>query len=145
MILKVAPNGAVTQHEYPRGALTKQNEKFRELIGDGCDLYEVVSPVYLYSVFGYKRYVTDTPGEAVCMLVDEEGLLKSLPVNRIATYLYTSYDQEGVSFPPIVGTALFVGLCHKDDELTFCDLAPDVAAKLYRDLRTLRYKIIKVI
>lgn len=47
----------------------------------------------------------------VALLVDEEGLVKHLPINRVATPFYVSNPRDGV----ICGPALLVGQCIDDE------------------------------
>lgn len=81
-----------------------ENDCIRSKISDDCGLYEVVRI-----------------GSNVCMLVDEEGLLKSEPiVNPIASIMYPGFPPS-----PIVGNALIVGLTRDEDgEEIFTDAPP---------------------
>ena len=71
-----------------------ENECIRSKIADDCELYEIVRL-----------------GSNLCMLVDEEGLLKRDPiVNLLASIIYSGFPPL-----PIVGNALIVGLTRNED------------------------------
>ena len=78
-----------------------ENDCIRSKISDDCDQYEVVRL-----------------GSNVCMLVDEECLLKQDPiVNPLASILYPGFPPS-----PIAGNALIVGLTRNEyDEEIFTD------------------------
>ena len=71
-----------------------ENACIRSKIAADCSLYEVVRL-----------------GSNVCMLVDEEGLLKREPiVNPLASILYPGFPPS-----PIAGNVLIVGLTRNED------------------------------
>ena len=81
-----------------------ENDCIRSKIAADCGRYEVVRL-----------------GSNVCMLVDEEGLLKKEPiVNPLASIIY-----PGLPPSPIAGNALIVGLTRDEDgEEIFTDAPP---------------------
>lgn len=119
-ILRLSSDGKLHKYGYPVGDISTQNERFREYIGNGCDIYERVHPKRLYTEFNCSG-VPDRkrPGIAISMLVDEEGRLKDNEINVLASYLYGA-DIHG---QPIVGNVLFVGEKYDEDrELCFCSI-----------------------
>lgn len=98
-IIKISTDNELTAYEFPSGTDRQQNKFLRELIGNGCDIYECVMPKRLYTEWGMKA-------QSVCMLVDEEGGCKENVQNLIGSYLYET-DKHNC---PIMGNILFVGL-----------------------------------
>ena len=119
-IIKVDVLGAVTEHEYCADTLC-------ELIDPTCELVEKVCPRRLYDVFG----MSNDSGRGVVMLVDEEGLMKYLPVNEFGSWLYGT-DIHG---NPIVGDVLFVGTEYCKDGIRFCGLPDDVSENLRKKIK----------
>ena len=144
MIIKVTPDGTMTEHSFPTGSIDEINDALSNLIGADCETYEVVCPVRLYTELNHKKEITNTPGEAVAMLVDEEGLVKNepLPINPIATLLY---NPEDTCHSQIAGTALFVGLCYSEEGPEFCGIDKDVKDVLWSQLKIIKHKTIKLI
>ena len=70
-------------------------------------------------VGGYIECVRLT--DEAAMLVDEEGLLKNLPRNELASL---------IAQRPIVGTALIVGIAHTDEGDVFCDCPAHIVRSL---------------
>ena len=48
-LIRVSTDLQVTIHDYPEGSYQAQNKVLRKLIGDDCELHEVVKPRRLYS------------------------------------------------------------------------------------------------
>lgn len=118
-VLKLDTAGNVTQHNYDPDTL-------RALIGPTCEYLESVRPGELHRLHIDCLYTT-------MMLVDEEGRLKDLPVNPIASFLYGMLRHGD----PIVGNVLFV-----DTEMTangpgFCGLSKDALMYLRYVLKRL--------
>ena len=67
------------------------------------------------SIYSYLGGYFDTVrlSDDAMMLVDDEGLLKGLPVNAMAMMI--------AHYPMLVGTALIVGLKHTEDGDVFCN------------------------
>lgn len=105
-IIRISTSMEMTSHYYPEGSIRKQNHEFCALIGPDCEFYERVKPLRL------------NPG--LSMLVDEEGLIKRLPVNLLASYLYAT-DKHG---SPICGNVVIVGERMSTDGIEFCGI-PD--------------------
>lgn len=85
--------------DYPEGTNMEQLHKFYKLIGNECEIVEVVHPKRLYTLTE-EQY-------PVMMLVDEEYLYhKTAQVNPIASYLYET-DVHG---HPINGNVLIIGM-----------------------------------
>lgn len=105
-LIKISTDLEMTVHEFPTGNNGKQNKVLRELIGNGCDLYEHVMPRRLYTELHQKNRPTKIPGQCVSMLVDEKGRIKEgMEPNLIGSYLYET-EKHG---NPIMGNILFVG------------------------------------
>ena len=64
-------------------------------------------------------------GQDAAMLVDEEGLLKALPVNAMAMMIS--------NYPMLVGTALIVGMMPTEDG----DVFTDCPARFFRFVDTI--------
>ena len=67
------------------------------------------------SIYSYLGGYFDTVrlSDDAMMLVDDDGMLKGLPVNTMAMMI--------ANYPMLVGTALIVGLKHTEDGDVFCD------------------------
>ena len=105
-IIRLSSKGEISIHEYPHG--TEVCRQLAGLISDDCEYVECVRPERLYSVFHCPDTVDPkTPGRSVCMLVDEEFLLKDKApeYNLVASWLYGC----DVHRHPILGNVLFVG------------------------------------
>lgn len=126
MILRVTTDLTIECFDYPKGSAQKQNKFLVDMIGDGCEYYEVVRPVRLYEGWNMDNVV---------MLVDEEGLLKGKSFNSVGSYLY-EYDVHG---SPIVGNVVFVGMT--DDKTDICDLDRYSASKLMDFLSIMKGEI----
>jgi len=68
-------------------------------------------------------------GHRMVMLVDEEGLLKSLELNILGSWLYET-DKHGY---PIAGNVLFVGTKYTGMGIDFCGISEDVAESLKKE------------
>jgi len=129
--IRVSTDLEVSIHDFPTGNYFEQNMKLKEQIGDLCDLYEVVRPKRLYKELGHKCNITENTGESVCMLIDEEGLIKKgMSPNLVASFLYEA-DKHGT---PIMGNVLFVGLKNSEDGMDLCGIQDDVCGKLKNQL-----------
>lgn len=130
-LIRVSTKMDITIHEFPEGGFSKENEVLHGLIGNECRMYQCVYPRRLYLQLHHSARATGSPGEAVSMLVDEEGLLKEHPVlNPIASYLYET-DKHGF---PIAGNALFVGEVDTGDGISFCGIEDNVLERLQAQL-----------
>lgn len=129
-IIRITTDLEVTIHEFPEGNFFEQNQVIRELIGGDCDVYEHVRPLRLYTVLGASNCVSHIPGKCISMLVDEEGLLKSLRANAIGCFLYGT-DIHG---HPIMGNILIVGEVRTGNGIDFCGIAEEVFNKIYPSL-----------
>ena len=105
-----------------------QNKALRKLIGKDCDLYESVSPKRLYSKVKVSKKM-EKEGHRMVMLVDEEGLLKSLESNILGSWLYET-DKHGY---PIAGNVLFVGTKYTGMGIDFCGISEDAAESLKKE------------
>lgn len=130
-LVRVSTDLQVTIHDYPEGSYQIQNKALRKLIGNDCDLYESVSPKRLYSKVKIGKKM-EKEGHRMVMLVDEEGLLKSLESNIIGSWLYET-DKHGY---PIAGNVLFVGTKYTGMGIDFCGISEDVAESLKRNLKS---------
>lgn len=123
MIIKVSIDSRVEIYDFPNGTGHDQNEYFERLIGNGCEMYELVYPKRLYENWGLNKAV---------MLVDESGALKiSNQYNPIGGYLYGT-DEHGI---PIMGNILLVGL--NQERIDLCDLDNDTFRRLLKNLSIL--------
>lgn len=133
-IIKLSTDGTLTVHDFPTGTRSQQNEKLKALIGETCEIYERVRPFRLYSILGMTPGPTDILGQAVSMLVDEDGLLKNLEVNPMASWLYGANHHGNA----IAGNVLFVGEQYACDGIDFCGIDEKVFPILQQVLKFLR-------
>ena len=63
------------------------------------------------------------------LICNEESLLKNLPVNEVASYLY-GVDRHGC---PIVGNVVIVDLGYRDGEPDLVGLGPLLAEEVFRE------------
>lgn len=137
-IIKINTNLELTTHEFPEGSIQEQNDALRDLIGDGCGIYERVMPRRLYTDLHMEARTTGIPGQCVSMLVDGEGLSKdSVSPNPVGCYLYET-DKHGCL---IVGNILFVGEKWDDDGIDFCGIDRNVFDVLEAQLKDIIYKM----
>ena len=127
-LVRVSTDLQVTIHDYPEGSYQIQNKALRKLIGNDCDLYESVSPKRLYSRVKIGKKM-EKEGHRMVMLVDEEGLLKSLESNILGSWLYET-DKHGY---PIAGNILFVGTKYTGMGIDFCGISEDAAESLKKE------------
>ena len=132
-IIRITVDNQISTHEFPQGSYEKQNRFLRRLIGNGCDIYEHVMPVRLYTDFKMVDHPTQIPGQCVSMLIDEEGRLKENVPNQIGSYLYKT-DKHGC---PIMGNILFVGEEWGEDGIDFCGIEDSVRELLELKLNDL--------
>lgn len=127
-LVRVSTDLQVTIHDYPEGSYQMQNKALRKLIGKDCNLYESVSPKRLYSKVKIGKKM-EKEGHRMVMLVDEEGLLKSLESNILGSWLYET-DKHGY---PIAGNVLFVGTKYTGMGIDFCGISEDAAESLKKE------------
>lgn len=132
-LIKISTDLELSVHEFPSGSYKEQNQFLRELIGNGCDKYEHVMPVRLYTDLRMVRHPTKADGQCVSMLIDEEGRLKENKPNLIGSYLYGT-EQHGF---PIMGNILFVGEELGEDGIDFCGIEDSVFGLLRLELNKL--------
>lgn len=133
-IIRISTQNEISVHEYPS---IRENEILQMLIGNGCSMFECVRPRRLYQKYGAVADVTGTPGEAVAMLVDEEGLMKTNQVNSVGSLLYET-DKHGA---PIVGNILIVGEKWYNSGISFCGIEDSQFEKIYPQIEMLANKI----
>jgi len=129
-IIKISTELELTIHDFPKGTYRQQNKELRELIGNYCGCYERVKPKRLYTELHMQGSVTKIKGQSVCMLVDEEGLLKENKPNLIGSYLYGADRHKQY----IMGNILFVGERHSNGSVDFCGIEGSVFKKLEQQL-----------
>lgn len=134
-LIRISTDLELSEYEFPTGSYARQNEYFRELIGNGCRIYEHVKPCRLYTELHMKDSPTNIPGQCVSMLIDEEGALKENTPNMIGSYLYET-DRHG---HPIMGNVLFVGEEWGGDGIDFCGIEDSVFEKLELQLNNMIY------
>lgn len=135
-IIRVGTDGSVTYHAWPEGSREEQNQLIRELIGS--DWFEHVMPKHLYEDWGITtELTTENAGKVVSMLVDEEGLLKNLPINPVASWLYGSHEHGS----PIVGNVVFVGEFYENCGISFCGIEEMTFRFLCKKMETVSEKI----
>ena len=127
-LVRVSTDLQVTIHDYPEGSYQIQNKALRKLIGKDCDLYESVSPKRLYSRVKIGKKL-EKEGHRMVMLVDEEGLVKSLESNILGSWLYET-DKHGY---PFAGNVLFVGTKYTGMGIDFCGISEDAAESLKKE------------
>lgn len=132
-LIKISTDLELTVHEFPEGTYSQQNRALKELIGNGCDLYEHVMPERLYTELKMKNRPSKIPGQCVSILIDEEGLLKKNTPNLIGSYLYKT-DQHGI---PIMGNILFVGEEWGGDGIDFCGIEEETFKLLEKELNNM--------
>ncbi len=136
-IIRISTQNEISVHEYPA---IRENEILQMLIGNGCSFYEHVMPRRLYQKYGAIADVTTVPGEAIAMLVDEEGLLKKNEVNAVGSVLYES-DKHGT---PIVGNILIVGKKWYNSGISFCGIEEEQFRRIYPQLEKLSNRMKKI-
>jgi len=132
-LIKISTDLELSVHEFPGGSYEEQNRFLRELIGNGCDIYEHVMPERLYTDLKMLDHPTKVPGQCVSMLIDEDGRLKENVPNLIGSYLYMT-DKHG---NPIMGNILFVGEEWGGDGIDFCGIEDSVLELLELELNNL--------
>lgn len=133
-IIKVSIDLEVTVHDFPEGALTEQNKKLYELIGNGCNMIENVMPKRLYRELGHTTTVLKENSKCVSMLVDEEFLFRNgLRPNLIGCYLYETDKHRS----PIMGNILFVGNAYIGDGIEFTGIELETFETLYAQLKNM--------
>lgn len=135
--IKVSTDLELTLHEWPEGTYKQQNKFLCSLIGNGCSIYERVMPKRLYSELGMMDQVTEISGRCVCVLADEEGLLKPNKINHVGSYLYETDKHDY----PIMGNILFVGEERVDGGIDFCGIEESVL----KDLESKLNEIIRIL
>lgn len=134
-LIKISTDMELSIHDFPDGNHSKQNRELRELIGNGCNLYEHVMPERLYTDLKMKNRPNKIPGQCVSMLIDEEGRLKRNVPNLIGSYLYKT-DEHG---EPIMGNILFVGEEWTGDGIDFCGIEEKTFKLLELELNNMIY------
>ena len=119
-IIRITPESEITIHDVSdiQQNMLEFNKLLNELIGDGCDCFEMVTPKRLYTNLGASSVVTTNVGEYAAMLVDEEGAIKELKVNPIGSFLYESDIHNNF----IYGTILIIGVYQDDLGWSFSGL-----------------------
>ena len=140
-IIRVSTDLECSVHKYPEGSYTEQNKALSCLIGEDCSMIEHVMPRRLYTELEHSNRPGKVPGTCISILIDEEGLLKSLNPNYIGSYLYET-ERHG---SPIVGNILFVGEEWDGDGISFCGIEESVFDRLYAQISLManRMKAIK--
>ena len=98
-------------------------DNFREIQNAIGGHFETVRTKRMYAYFG---------GPDIVMLVDEEGLLKGLPVNIFGSVMYGTAEHGH----PIVGDLILAGIVGED--ITAPDDAEALKSKLLRDFPLLK-------
>ncbi len=129
-IIRISTDLELTVHDFPDGAYAQQHKELCELIGNYCDIYESVEPRRLYTELNMQNEPVTTDGECVCMLVDEEGLLKENEPNLVGSYLYETDKHQH----PIVGNIVFAGKKWINGGIDFCGIEESVFPLLEQQL-----------
>lgn len=125
-IVRISTSHIIQIIPFKESTITEETAFLRSMISSNPDfLIECVHPKRLYREVGMD--------EKVCMLVDEEGRIKKLPINFIGSWLYET-DKHG---NPIVGNALIVGEKRTKDGIDFCGLSQDKITRLIEGLSQL--------
>lgn len=130
-IIRISTELEMTVYNYPTGTISQQNRALRELIGNGCDIFEHVRPRRLYTELHMESDLTKEPGQCVSMLIDEGGCFKENKPNLVGSYLYET-DRHG---HPIMGNILFIGEERRGGEPGFCGINDSVFKLLESQLR----------
>lgn len=133
-IIRISTDLELTIHDFPAGTYAQQKEALCELIGNNCNIYQCVEPERLYSELQMRNTHLNVPG-CVCMLVDEEGLLKKNEPNPVGSYLYGT-DRHGC---PIMGNILFVGEVVRDGGIDYCGIECNTLKLLELELNNMIY------
>lgn len=136
-IIRISTDNEISFHDFPEGNYSAQNHALRELIGNGCQIYEHVMPRRLYTELHMRNQATCIPGQCVSMLIDEEGMLKENEPNMLGSYLYES-DRHGY---PIMGNILLVGEKLDEEGIDFCGIEDSVFRKLAGQIEEMINKI----
>ena len=104
--IKIEPDADIREVEITGTTIEAKNDSIHEYLGGYFDIVRM--------------------GRDACMLVDDEGLLKGLPINLLAMTIS--------GYPTLVGAALIVGTRPGEDGDEFCDV-PERFIKLARDLQ----------
>jgi hypothetical protein len=129
-IIKVSTDMEVTVHDFPQGGHREERRALTGLIGNGCEMLEMVMPKRLYTVFGITREVKAQDSKCVAMMVDEEFLCRDVApeLNLIGSYLYET-DVHGNQ---ILGNILFVGLRQtQDGSIDFAGIEEETFQQLH--------------
>ena len=105
------------------------NARIKELIGDGCNYYEMTPSVFLNHHFKTELYPSESGKYGYALLIDEEGKLTKRPFNEFATIICAN------SYDTIVGNAVIVAIT-KDavsSEWDFCGL-PDETINYLKEI-----------
>lgn len=129
-LIKVSTDLEMTVHEYPTGTYDEQRKVLCELIGNRCDALEPVRPKRLYTEARMPSKPSRESGKCVCMLIDEESMLKPNYLNELGCYLYQT-DRHGW---PIAGNILFVGEVIENDGIGMCGISEEYFKRLEREL-----------
>lgn len=132
-LIKVSTDLELSLHDFPEGTYEEQNEFLRELIGNGCRIYEHVMPKRLYTELHMRNEATNIPGQCVSMLMDEDAFLKENSINHVGSFLYET-DKHG---HPIMGNILFVGEKWTDEGIDFCGIDESVLKDLEENLNNM--------
>lgn len=132
-LIKISTDLELTVHEFPDGTHARQNKVLRELIGNHCDIYEHIKPERLYTELHMNDKPTRVKGQCVCMLVDEEGLLKENEPNLIGSYLCGADRHNRY----IMGNILFVGERRIKGGVDFCGIECSVFKELELQLNSM--------
>ncbi len=132
-VIRISTDLELSVHNFPEGSYKEQNRFLRDLIGNGCDMYEHVMPKRLYTELNMAGQITKIPGQCVSMLVDEEGKFKDNAPNLVGSYLYMT-DRHG---DLIVGNILFVGEKWSEDGIDFCGIEDNTFKRLELELTKL--------
>ena len=130
-IIKVTTDNEVEVLDFPEGTIREELNGLTQMVGPECRLVEHVRPVKLYAVFGAPLNPTREEGSAVSMLVDEEGIIRDLPLNVLGSWLYGT-EEHG---HPIVGDILFVGEYDTGDGYSFCGLSEETMDMLLPQIK----------
>lgn len=132
-IIKISTDNMISVHKYPESNVRKT---LFGLIGNYCSIVECVKPQRLYRDLGAVAATSNVPGEAVALLVDEEGLLKENAINAVASFLYGTDKHSH----PIVGNVLVIGVKWERGGVSFCGIEDSQFEMLYPRLKELTEK-----
>ena len=123
-LIRITADGGITLEDFPCGS--RWREELNRMVGPDCRLAECVWPRRLYRELHVPHVQTAKTG--LCMIVDEDGIRKNLPLNVAGSWLYETDKHHA----PILGNILIVGECRQQDGCTdLCGIPDNLLREVY--------------